>query len=247
MLVKDYIEFLDLLWKRVRPDLLFPPPPLPEGEKPPPIFSTTMFKGEDKKKTQKCRRNRRRTPPAATAAADSSSSFPIPAPGVLENAAYNGGLPSSRLFGRPPPPRPLPPPRTPTGLLALHIPGFRPKEAQRAAWVRKGGLIDPEVQKMLRPEADLAGLGGGDVESSCGREMRPEQDLGQKEAGESGWEKGGRQGLLAVGVVGEREASSSGRPDAGGRVGRKGANEKKDMDSVWDFATRNFPVDPREV
>eukprot|EP00903_Cladosiphon_okamuranus_P015423 g14246.t1 len=235
VLAKDYIEFLDLLWKRVRPDLLFPPPPLPKGEKPPPIFSTTMFKGEDKKKTQRGRRNRRRRP--AAAAAESSSSFPMQPPGVLENAAYGGGLPSSRLFGRPPPPRQPPPPRTPAGLLALYIPGFRPREAQRAAWVRKGGLIDPEAETILRPKADLGELGGLEVDGL------DEKD--EKEAGVFGWEKGGPQRVLAGGVVEERDGSR-GRPGAGGRAGRKGAKENQGIDSVWDFTARNFSGDPRE-
>lgn len=234
VLAKDYIEFLDLLWKRVRPDLLFPPPPLPEGEKPPPIFSTTMFKVDEPnsrtkdRKTQRGRRNRR-----SKAAPDASSSF-------LENAEFRGETASLRFYGRPPPPHPLPPPRTPIGLLSLHIPGFRPREAQRAAWVGKGGLIDPEVEQLLRPIADFAGAGGEDV--CCSSQ---EQQLGLEEVKEPSWKQRRRQRLLAAGVVEEREDFN--RRSGVGRAGRKYPKEKEDMDSIWDFAARNFPVDPQEV
>ena len=245
VLAKDYIEFLDLLWKRVRPDLLFPPPPPPVDEKPPPpTFSTTMYKKGGDKKTSRGGRSQRRKAAAAAATAaaaaaqDSASSFP------LESAAVYGGATAS--YGRRPPPHPTPPPRTPAGLLALQIPGFRPKEAQRAAWIRKGGLIDPEAEKLLRPEAGLAetGGGGGYVGGSGWGTPRSGQEEGQRGAGESGMEKRGRRRLLAAGV--ERE-EASGRP-GWGRAGRKGAKgNKKGMDSVWDFAARTWSTDPREV
>lgn len=224
MLAKDYIKFLLLLWKRVRPDLLFPPPPPPEGEKPPPTFSTTLFKGKDKTTQQKGRRNSRRKAAA--------------------HAVCGEDFPSSGFHGRTPPPHPAPPPSTPIGLLALNIPGFRPKEAQRAAWVRKGGIIDPEFERLLRPAVDLEGLDGGDVGSSCPG-GKSQLNLEQKEVEEPGWKERGRQRLLAAGVVKER-GDSSGRPGVG-TAGSKGSRETKDLDSVWDFASRSFPVDPREV
>lgn len=247
MFAKDYIKFLDLLWRRVRPDLLFPPPPLPEGEKPPPIFSTTVSKGDgsiSKTKGKKAQRGRgvRGRGAAAAAAAASLSYFPTTARGVLGNAGFGRETAYMRFYGRPPPPLPAPPPRTPIGLLALQVPGFRLKEAQRAAWVRRGSLIDPEMKRLARPAVDLVGTGGGDRSRGS---TRPEQDLGQGEGEEPSWKQRRRKRLLAAGVVEEREGSN-GRPGVGW-AGRKFGKQSEEMDSVWDFAARSFPIDPREV
>ena len=246
MLAMEYIEFLDLLWKRVRPDLLFPPPPPPEGEKPLPIFSTTLAKtGEPfsattgrKKKGRKGRRARHRktSPP--------SSSYPTPSGRLLEGGVEGASSAlSPRFHGRPPPPPPAPPPRTPDGLLLLHIPGFRPREAQRAAWVGKGGIIDPEVEQGLR--AAVHGAGGGDdgletrLEHSQGREEEEE-----KEAEEPGWKRRRRQRLLAAGIAVESD-EYLGR--AAGRHGGVKTWEGEEMDTVGDFAARVFPLDIRDV
>ncbi|CAN0001882.1 unnamed protein product, partial [Scytosiphon promiscuus] len=147
VLAEEYIRFLDLLWKRVRPDLLFPPPPRGEVDKPPPLFSTAMTK-DGKPSSRPARRKTGKKNHQKSRGANQrprSTDTGAPSSPAGSTAAWDG-------FDRPHPPPPAPAPRTPEGLLVLRIPGFRPKDAQRAAWVGNGGYIDPGARTMLRGE-----------------------------------------------------------------------------------------------
>ncbi|CAN0265408.1 unnamed protein product, partial [Pylaiella littoralis] len=252
VLAKDYIEFLDLLWKRVRPDLLFPPPPPPEGEKRPPLFSTATVKGSGKglgeksKKNWKGRRNGRRNDHGSVSRRRQS-----PTENAIDNAdgARDGvGELLGRYYSRPFTPPPVPLPSTVEGLVLLHIPGFRPEEARRAPWVLKGGLIDPTVGQALGLETDLAGADGGGVHHR-GREMGEGNGAraGQEQKQTTGvkqpsWKGRRRERLLASGVVEEREVFRD-------PTGDRGCEEERGMeamDSIQNFLSVNFPDVPRE-
>lgn len=257
MLAEEYIGFLDLLWKRVRPDLLFPPPPRLEADKPPPLFSTAMTK--DGKPTS--RRVRRKKGKRSNQKQRGASNRPLPvdtgtlssppaARDDVENSGGGGGTAKMNFyakFNRPHPPPPVPPPRTPEGLLVLRIPGFRPNDAQRAAWVGSGGYIDPGVSRMLKGEIVKKVEEKGAEGDKTGAEQQPQKGEKQEEE-EPGWKQRRRRRLLAAGIVegGERPLVSSRtvRDEDGPKNAVKTAEE---LDSVWDFAARSFPLDPQEV
>lgn len=152
-------------------------------------------------------------------------------------------------FGRPHPPAAVPPPRNPEGLLVLRIPGFRPRDAQRAAWVGKGGYVDPAAIRVLRGEVVKSIQGKIVARAETGAE-RPSQN-GEGPDEEPGWKQRRRRRLLAAGGVVEsrdREALSAATVTSGEEGAPSAAVENaEEMDSVWDFATRSFPSDPREV
>lgn len=252
VLAKDYIKFLDLLWRRVRPDLLFQPPPQPDGGKRPPPFSATPLKVNDEdlgKKGKKNRRGQKNDNFNDDGSINRRQQMPIDdfshARGTRGGV---GGVLGRYRNNRPPPPPPVLPPSTVDGLVLLHIPGFQPKEAQRAPWVLKGGFIDPAVRQALA--ADLARADGGNVHRSGGEigEKAGGARAGQKqplntEMEQPNWKERRRKRLLAAGMV-EGKKGSSGRK---GKRGRQKEEKIEEMDSIRNFIARNFPEAAREV
>lgn len=255
VLAKDYIEFLDLLWSRVRPDILFPPPPLKEGEERPPLFSTTMIKDKEKavgkrgKKGRKRRRKDRRIGDAGLNQRRHQKPTANNADGS-RGGGVRGMMPGRFCNNRPPPPPPLPPPTTIEGLVLLHIPRFRPEEAQRAPWVLKGGLIDPAVGQALGLGINVAGTDRGRVDHR-GKKSGERGDgarEGQKKRQETGveqprWKERRRKRLVASGVVEEKEVIGGRKGD----WGRDKGEHMEEMESIRNFVARNFSDAPREV
>ncbi|CAM9776465.1 unnamed protein product, partial [Ectocarpus fasciculatus] len=256
VLAKDYIEFVCLLWERVRPDVLFRPPPLkPESDDAPTAPSQHKVVAANKigTKKQKARRKHWRNDGGDVySRLHQTNRKAVNVFGIEGREGREGeALDDDRRA----PPTPLPPPQTPDGLLELRIPGFRPREAQRAAWVRykQRRIADPGPGNRLSPSGmdGARGIhrGGGKRESSGRAKENQRQQRQQPETEEPSRKQRGRRRTRATGVLKEADRRGGGRPGGGGEYPPREEEaevEKEEMESIWDFITRNFPVNSRE-
>lgn len=267
MRAKDYIEFLCLLWERVRPDVLFRPPPLkPESDDPPTAPSqhagnhpaAAVKKIGTRNQKARRRKNWRNDGDDVYARPHEKSRKAANVFGIGDErwrGGGGGGREGEALDDdRRTPPTRLPPPQTPDGLQKLRIPGFRPKEAQRAAWVRfkQRRIVDPGRGVLLAPEGmdDARGIhrGGGKGASSGGAKENQRQQKQKPETEEQSRKQRGRRRTRVTGILNEADRQRDVRAGEGYRPREEEAEvEKEEMESIWDFITRNVPVNSREV
>ncbi|CBN73991.1 hypothetical protein Esi_0009_0176 [Ectocarpus siliculosus] len=268
----DYIEFLCVLWERVRPDVLFRPPPLkPESDDPP--TAPSQHKGNHAaaaankigRRNQKARRkNRPKDGDDDYLRLHEMSRKAANVLGIGDERWRGGGGGGGGGEGREgealddnrrAPPTRLPPPQTPDGLQQLRIPGFRSKEAQRAAWVRhkQRRIVDPGRGVLLAPEGmdGLRGIhrGGGRGETSGGAKENQRQQQQKQETEEQSRKQRGRRRTRVTGILKEADRQRDVRTGGGGGYRPKEEEaevEKEEMESIWDFITRNVPVNSRE-
>lgn len=164
-------------------------------------------------------------------------------------------------FLPPPPADPSPPPRTPRGIPMLRIPGFRPKEAQRAAWLFASSVA-VKGTGVAMDEKSLVGGGAREIEGGVKCVDKVEE--------EAGWKERRRVRLLAgatgrKGEASRRHRRRKGDGDATGGRGAGGhqreterkkeaegdegpqADGERNTESLWDFTARSFPMTPLEV
>ncbi|CAM9568260.1 unnamed protein product, partial [Ectocarpus sp. 13 AM-2016] len=264
----DYIEFLCLLWERVRPDVLFQPLPFePESDDPPTAPSqhegnhTAAAAKKIGRKSQKARRkNWRNDGDDVYSRLHEKSRKAANALGIGGGRWREGGGGEGRKGealddDRRAPPTRLPPPQTPDGLQQLRIPGFRPKEAQRAAWVRykQRRIVDPGRRILLAPE-EIDGArgihrGGGKGESSGGAKEHQRQQQQKPETEEQSRKQRGRRRTCVTSIL--KDADRQREVRTGGSEGYRPREEEaevemEEMENIWDFITRNVPANSRE-